>query len=33
MSFYRELDLMPEHRTQSAFKGKRQHIAEVDLDI
>ena len=29
MSVYRELDPMVEHRTQFAFKGKREHIANV----
>ena len=29
MSVYRELDPMIEHRTQCAFKGKREHIATV----
>ena len=29
MSVYRELDPMIEHRTQFAFKGKREHIATV----
>ena len=31
MSIYEELDSMPEHRTQFAFKGKREHIAKVNL--
>ena len=31
MSVYRELDPMVEHGTQFAFKGKRQHIAKVDM--
>ena len=30
MSVYRELDPMVEHRTQFAFKGKREHIAKVN---
>ena len=30
MSVYRELDPMVEHRTQFAFKGKREHIATVN---
>ena len=29
MSIYGELDPMPEHRTQFAFKGKTEHIAKV----
>ena len=29
MSIYGELDPMPEHRTQFAFKDKREHIAKV----
>ena len=31
MSIYRELDPMPEHRTQFTFKGKREHIAKVNM--
>ena len=31
MSIYGELDPMPEHRTQFAFKGKRKHIAKVNM--
>ena len=31
MSIYAELDPMPEHRTQFTFKGKREHIAEVNI--
>ena len=31
MSIYEELDPMVEHRTQFAFKGKREHIARVNL--
>ena len=31
MSVYRELDLMAEHRAQFAFKGKREHIAKVNM--
>ena len=31
MSVYRELDPMIEHRTQFAFKGKRKHIAKVNM--
>ena len=30
MSVYGELDPMVEHRTQFAFKGKREHIATVN---
>ena len=30
MSIYRKLDPMVEHRTQFAFKGKREHIAKVN---
>ena len=30
MSVYGELDPMIEHRTQFAFKGKREHIATVN---
>ena len=30
MSIYGELDSMIEHRTQFAFKGKREHIATVN---
>ena len=30
MSDYRKLDPMVEHRTQFAFKGKREHIAKVN---
>ena len=31
MSIYGELDPMPEHRIQFAFKGKREHIAKVNM--
>ena len=31
MSIYGELDPMPEHRTQFAFKDKREHIAKVNI--
>ena len=31
MSVYKELDLMLEHRTQLAFKGKREHIVKVNI--
>ena len=31
MSVYRELDLMVEHRTQFACKGKIEHIAKVNM--
>ena len=31
MSVYGELDPMVEHRTQFAFKGKRKHIAKVNM--
>ena len=31
MSVYGELDIMVEHRTQFAFKGKREHIAKVNM--
>ena len=31
MSVYGELDPMVEHRTQFAFKGKREHIAKVNM--
>ena len=31
MSVYRELDSMVEHRTQFAFKGKREHVAKVNM--
>ena len=31
MSMYRELDPMPEHRTQFAFKGKREHIVKINM--
>ena len=31
MNFYGELDLMVEHRTQFAFKGKREHISKVNI--
>ena len=31
MSVYRELDPMIEHRTQFAFKGKREHITKVNI--
>ena len=30
MSIYRELDPMVEHKTQFAFKGKREHIAKAN---
>ena len=43
MSIYRELDPMVEHKTQFAFKSKRDHIAKantpniaykhIDIDI
>ena len=33
MSVYRELDSMIEHRTQFALKGKREHIARVNIPI
>ena len=31
MCVYGELDPMVEHRTQFAFKGKREHIAKVSM--
>ena len=31
MSIYGELDPVIEHRTQFAFKGKREHIAKVNM--
>ena len=31
MSVYGKLDPMIEHRTQFAFKGKREHIAKVNM--
>ena len=31
MSAYGELDPMVEHRTQFDFKGKREHIAKVNM--
>ena len=31
MSVYGELDLIIEHRTQSAFKGKTEHVAKVNM--
>ena len=31
MSVYEELDPMVEHRTQFAFKGKREHISKVSI--
>ena len=31
MSIYEELDPMVEHRTQFAFKDKREHIAKVNI--
>ena len=31
MSIYDELNPEPEHRTQSAFKGKREHIVKVNI--
>ena len=31
MSIYGELHPMPEHRTQFVFKGKREHIALVNM--
>ena len=31
MSVYGELDPVVEHRTQFAFKGKREHIAKVNI--
>ena len=31
MRVYGELDPMVEHRTQFAFKGKREHIAKVNI--
>ena len=31
MSVYEELDPMVEHRTQFVFKGKREHIAKVNI--
>ena len=31
MSVYGELDAMVEHRTQFVIKGKREHIAKVNM--
>ena len=31
MSIYRELDPIVEHRTQLVLKGKREHIAKVNI--
>ena len=31
MSVYGKLDPMVEHRTQCAFKGKREYIAKVNI--
>ena len=31
MSIYRELDPIPEHRTQLAFKSEREHITKVKI--
>ena len=31
MSVYGELDPMAEHRTRFALKGKREHIAKVNM--
>ena len=31
MSVYRGLDTMVEHRTKFAFKGKREHIAKINM--
>ena len=31
MSIYEKIDPMPEHRTQFAFKGKKEHIAKVNI--
>ena len=31
MSVYGELDPMVEHRTQFAFKGRKEHIAKVNI--
>ena len=31
MSIYRKLDTVPEHKTQFPFKGKREHIAIVNM--
>ena len=31
MCVYRELDPMIEHKTQFALKGKREHIAKVNI--
>ena len=31
MSVYRELDPMAEHRVQFVFKGKREHMAKVNM--
>ena len=31
MSVYEELDPMVEHRTQFAFKGKKEHIYKVNI--
>ena len=31
ISIYKQLGPMPEHRTQFAFKGKREHITKVNM--
>ena len=31
MNIYGELDPMPEQRKQFVFKGKREHVAEVNI--
>ena len=31
MNVYGELDPLAEHRTQFAFKGKREHVAKVNM--
>ena len=31
MSIYRELDPMSKHRTLFAFRGKREHIAKINM--
>ena len=31
MSVYRELDPIVEHRTQFAFKGKKEHMTKVNI--
>ena len=31
MNIYGELDPMPEHRTRFAFKGKREHMVDVNM--